>query len=77
VTNTLRDWSASRQNVAIITHGGFMNVLLKALTNQLPASQIYYHHFNTAITRVDFRSDGALSLRYINRFDHLPPDLIS
>jgi 2,3-bisphosphoglycerate-dependent phosphoglycerate mutase/probable phosphoglycerate mutase len=77
VATTLREWAASGRNVAIITHGGFMNVLLKALTNQLPANHVYYHHFNTAITRVDFRSDGAINLRYVNRFDHLPPDLIS
>jgi 2,3-bisphosphoglycerate-dependent phosphoglycerate mutase/probable phosphoglycerate mutase len=77
VANTLREWSATRERVAIISHGGFIDVLMKALINQLPSPHLYYHHYNTAITRIDFRPEGPIDIRYINRFDHLPPDLIS
>ena len=77
VAATLREWAASQERVAIISHGGFIDALLKALTDQLPSRQLYYHHYNTAITRIDFRPEGPLDIRYINRFDHLPPDLIS
>jgi hypothetical protein len=45
--------------------------------NQLPGSNVYYHHYNTAITRVDFNPKGFLDIRYINRFDHLPPELVT
>ncbi len=63
--------------IAIITHGTFIDSLLKALFNQLPATQMYYLHYNTAITRIDFRDDDRMLVRHINRVDHLPPELIT
>lgn len=79
VANTLRQWAATRngERVAIVSHGGFIDALLKALTYQLPSPHLFYHHYNTAITRVDFRADSRIDIRHINRFDHLPPELIS
>lgn len=65
------------ERIALVSHGGFMDALLKALCNQLPSKHIWYHHFNTAITRIDFREDGGLSLRYLNRVEHLSPEYIS
>jgi 2,3-bisphosphoglycerate-dependent phosphoglycerate mutase/probable phosphoglycerate mutase len=65
------------ERVAMVSHGGFLAVLLKALLNHLPAADIFYHHFNTAITRIDFRSNGKLDVRYLNRIPHLSPDLVS
>jgi 2,3-bisphosphoglycerate-dependent phosphoglycerate mutase len=60
--------------VAIVTHGAFLDALLKALLNLLPGDDAFMMHYNTAITRVDFRPDGALLLRCVNRTDHLPYD---
>ena len=80
VMHQLRDWAANgwrEERIALVSHGGFMDALLKALSNQLPSKHIWYHHFNTAITRVDFREDGGLSLRYLNRVEHLSPEYIS
>lgn len=80
VANTLREWAAnSHENgpIAIVSHGDFINLLLKALTNQRLDWPVYYHHYNTGITRIDFWGDGGLSIRHLNRFDHLPPELIS
>ncbi|MCB0192455.1 MAG: histidine phosphatase family protein [Anaerolineae bacterium] len=77
VYRTLRERAPSRENIAIVTHGGFMDALMKAITNQLPNPSLIYHHYNTSITRVDFRPDGKTDLRYINRFDHLPAEMIS
>lgn len=65
------------ERVVIVSHGGFIDALLKALLNQLPGSQVIFHHYNTAITRLDFRSDGRLDIRYLNRVPHLPPELVS
>jgi 2,3-bisphosphoglycerate-dependent phosphoglycerate mutase len=65
------------QRVAIVSHGGFVDALLKALFGQLPDRQIFYYHYNTAISRVDFRPSGRLDVRYLNRVDHLPPELIT
>ena len=79
VAYTLRQWAADGEDgeIAMVSHGGFVDSLLKALTNQLPGRHLFYHHYNTGITRVDFRSDGRVDVRHLNRFDHLPPELIS
>jgi broad specificity phosphatase PhoE len=77
VATQLRQRAASDENIAMVSHGGFIDSLIKALLNQLPYPQIFYHHYNTAITRIDFRADDTLDFRHINRFDHLPWELIS
>ena len=67
----------AHERVAMVSHGGFINALLKALLNHLPSPEIFYHHFNTAITRLDFRPEGRLSVRYLNRIPHLSPENVS
>jgi len=64
------------ERIAIITHGTFMDALLKALFNMLPTRSMFFLHYNTAITRIDFSARGLL-VRCINRIDHLPAELIS
>ena len=73
----LRKRADNDDYIAIVTHGGFIDSLLKALTNQLPTRGVYYHHFNTALTHVEFYTSGHISIRYINRVPHLPADLVS
>jgi broad specificity phosphatase PhoE len=63
--------------IAMISHGTFVDALLKAFFDQLPERQLFYFHYNTAITRLDFMPNGTLMLRYLNRVQHLTPDLIS
>jgi broad specificity phosphatase PhoE len=77
VAHQLKEWADRDERIGIVTHGGFIDALLKALTNQLPGDQVFYHHFNTAITRIDFTDSGHLDVRYINRIDHLSKDMIS
>lgn len=62
--------------VAVVTHGTFIDLMLKAFTGQLPNRQFYFTHYNTAITRIDFRGEHML-IRYVNRVDHLPPEMVS
>ena len=77
VAHHLRKRAESSDHIAIVSHGGFIDVLLKALTYQLPARHIFYHHYNTAISRIDFRPDGTLDIRQLNRYQHLPPEMLS
>ncbi len=79
VAHELRTWADgdASDTVAIISHAGFIEALIKALTSQLPGHGVFYHHFNTALTRVDFGADGQLDVRYINRVPHLPDDMVS
>lgn len=65
------------ERIGIVSHGTYIDCLLKALFNQLPSTHLFFQHYNTAITRVDFAEDGTLFLRFLNRVRHLPPDMIS
>jgi broad specificity phosphatase PhoE len=78
VAGELRRRANSKERIAIVSHGTFIDALLKALFNQLPTRSIYYSHYNTAITRVDFFGDKDRQLvRYMNRVAHLPNDLMT
>ncbi|NOZ27238.1 MAG: histidine phosphatase family protein [Chloroflexi bacterium] len=77
VAHALHARAADDERIVMISHGGFIDALLKALFNQLPGRHVFYHHHNTAITRIDFWKDGHLDIRYINRIDHLPAELVT
>jgi broad specificity phosphatase PhoE len=77
VAAQLRREAASNERVAIVTHGGFGAYLLRALVSAPMDANIFFHHDNTGITRVRFRADGRISLRYLNRVDHLPADMVT
>ncbi len=73
VARVLSDWSDSDRVIALVSHAGFLDVLLKAIFEQLPSRPyaMRYYHDNTAITRINY--DGARPLlHYMNRIDHLP-----
>jgi broad specificity phosphatase PhoE len=76
VAEKLRRRSESEERIAIVTHAGFTSMLLKTLHNHVPGHDIWYHHHNTAISRVDF-SREAIQIRYLNRIDHLPPEMVT
>lgn len=63
--------------IILITHGTFMDSLLKALFLQLPSRHMFYLHYNTAITRIDFLERDRLLLRFLNRTAHLPARLVT
>jgi broad specificity phosphatase PhoE len=79
VSLALRARARSDDRIALVTHGAFMNLLIKAFLNQLPgyAEDLFYAHYNTAITRLDFEEGDRLRLHYLNRFEHLPADMRS
>jgi 2,3-bisphosphoglycerate-dependent phosphoglycerate mutase len=69
--------ASSTERLALISHGTFLDSLLKAFFNQIPDRALFYFHYNTAITRLDIMGDGTIFLRYLNRVQHLPPEMIS
>ena len=78
VAKALRKRSHSDDVIALVSHAGFLDVLLKAIFDQLPSRPhtMRYVHDNTAITRVNF--DGARpTLHFMNRVEHLPAGLRS
>jgi 2,3-bisphosphoglycerate-dependent phosphoglycerate mutase len=66
-----------RERVALVTHAGFAGALIKAVLRRLPEPIVYFHHYNTAITRIDLTPLGEVAVRYTNRVHHLPLDLLS
>lgn len=76
VALTLRARASSEERIALVMHGGFMSLLLEALSDQLPSAtrRKLYHHMNTAITLLDIDSENQVAFHYINRVAHLPPD---
>ena len=68
--------SGTEDRVAIVSHGGFYNRMLKALF-QMPADiGCWFTMNNAAITRIDFTEDEFFIV-YQNRVDFLPPALLT
>ena len=79
VAATLREWAPTMadERIALISHGTFAEALVRAILGLPPDHPSYYSHYNTAITRVDFLADSVTFLRYLNRIQHLPPEMIT
>lgn len=77
VAAALKQQATSNERVAIVSHGGFSAYLLRALVGAPIDANVFFHHDNTGITRVRFRADGRLSIRYQNRVTHLPDDMVT
>jgi len=77
VVDTLHSWAARDERIAIVTHGAFIDGLLNTLLKVARVQPVYYHHDNTGITLIDFRRAGKLSIRFLNRLDHLPPEMVT
>lgn len=76
VAAALRERSAdSNEVLALVSHAGFLDILLKAIFDQLPSRPhtMRYYHYNTSITRIDYHGRRPV-LHYMNRVDHLAPD---
>ena len=58
--------------IALISHGTFINCLLKSLLHKLPDVGFHFRHYNTGITRVNFGEGEFVQLHYINRTHHVP-----
>lgn len=73
----------TEDRVALITHGGFFHSFMQALLQHSryappPAGDhsLWFSMDNAAITYIELGPDRA-ALRYLNRVDHLPDDLLS
>jgi 2,3-bisphosphoglycerate-dependent phosphoglycerate mutase len=62
--------------VAMVSHGAFYNTLLRVILQIPDQSDGWFILNNAAISRLDFCQDR-VELVYLNRLDHLSPDLIT
>ena len=76
VAGTLLQWAEGNDRIALITHGGFSNVLLRILLGSA-GQPVFYHLDNTSVSLLRLRGNGEISVRYLNRIDHLPPELVT
>lgn len=77
VIEALRPRMAGRERLLMVSHGGFLNSFLKRLFDQDVECPIFYHHANTAITHLTFTAEGHLDVQYVNRVDHLTPEMVT
>ncbi len=77
VAEELVAMSDTEDRVAIISHGDFINILFKALLDQLPGNHIYYRHNNTGISRISIQKGSPTEVLSLNRLDHLPSHMVS
>ncbi len=69
---SLRHHEENRHDrIALVMHGALIDLLLKALLNQLPGNTLRYTTDYTAINCLDLPPSGLIFLRYINRTEHL------
>lgn len=84
-------WSQLRERhggtddrVAIVTHGGFFQSLLSVLASReanrddhpLNLNDVWFGISNASISRLELWQEFAV-VRYINRIEHLPPEMIT
>ncbi|UCC63034.1 MAG: histidine phosphatase family protein [Anaerolineae bacterium] len=67
---------ATDDRVAVVSHGGFFNHLLRAVLNLPEDSGCWFSMNNAAVTRIDF-GEGEVAVRYLNRVDFLPSEFIT
>jgi 2,3-bisphosphoglycerate-dependent phosphoglycerate mutase len=62
--------------VAVVSHGGFYNLVLAELQGTPADDRFWFNINNTGITRFNFIPEG-VGLAYANRLEHLPAELIT
>ena len=76
VEELLQRHGGGDDRVAIISHGGFYHQVLRVLLGITGAEGLWFSLNNAAITRIDF-VDGDVGVRYMNRLDFMPGELIT
>jgi len=83
VAGTLRKRATTDEQIALVAHAAFLDALMKTFLQQIPThpNRLFYNHYNTGITRIDFAdskytdSIDHMRIHYLNRVDHLPSAL--
>jgi broad specificity phosphatase PhoE len=76
VQTLLKQHGHTHDREALMSHGGFYNYVMMALLGLPERAGFWFVLNNTAITRLDLFA-GHVDVVYLNRADHLPPELIT
>jgi 2,3-bisphosphoglycerate-dependent phosphoglycerate mutase len=71
-----RRHGGSDDRVAVISHGGFYNHMMRCLLRMPEGHSRWFSMNNTAITRIDFDQETTW-IHYTNRCDFLPGELVT
>ena len=71
-----RHVAGEESRIAIVSHGTLVSLLIQHLLLGQYVPDIRFSNHNTGISRIDFEGDSVM-LRYLNRIDHLPMDLVT
>ncbi len=79
VAEIVKEWAeaADGEAVAMVSHGTFIDRLLKALIDTPGNNGFYFYHYNTAYTRVNFLDDGRRTIHFTNQTPHLTQDAMT
>ena len=75
VDELLRRHGGTDDCVAVVSHGGFYNRILRALL-RIEHEDCWFGMYNCGITRIDFSPD-TVDLVYMNRLDFMPSELVT
>lgn len=73
----LRRHGGSDDRVAFVSHGGFFYHFMCTALNLPDPREIWFHMSNTAITCLEFSDRQGVGIRYLNRIDHLPREMVT
>ena len=73
----LRRHGDTDDRIVFVSHGGFFYWFMNAVLELTPRRDLGFHIYNTSITCLEFSPINGVEVHYLNRSDHLPPDLIS
>ena len=62
--------------VAVVTHMGFLDILVKTILNMSHDNRYLFPAHNAAATRIDLDGDY-VQIVFANRTEHLPPDAVT
>jgi 2,3-bisphosphoglycerate-dependent phosphoglycerate mutase len=66
----------SQDRIALFTHGGFYNKMIKAIFDLPEKNNFWFSMNNSAITRIDF-SEKEVAVAYLNRLDFMPREMVT
>ena len=76
VAEELRELAGTDERIGIVSHGGFGSYLIDVLLGLPFTPHIRFSMNNTSVCRVDITPERA-SVRFSNRADHLPTELVT
>jgi len=68
---------SSEDRIAFVSHGGFFYHFMCTALDLPDSRKVWFNMNNTAITCLEFSNGQLERIRYLNRTDHLPPEMVT